>query len=287
MSTATKNPTKKKADPKAKKHKPEWSKEELVEYANRMGDLEDSIRKHDAEIEDLRQDLKSEKELRAGKVQELRRLAFEKKHPEAHPLFKASANGQHKGNGQPAVAGPTEEDKEWRGVAIREAMPKLPKKVYEGMDAKNLKTMGELCDWRNKDGGANWITDLPGVGKAAADKIDDAIEAFFDQRRKRDSALATAAEMKKDGGAGQPDILIADIITAAAGPEKLRWLELFAKAGISTVAKLEAKAVKDRMTLLDAARSLGFNVLEADMIQDAVRKANREQEKATAGKNGK
>lgn len=118
-----------------------------------------------------------------GNVDELTRKLWqtiaEIKNPP--PLYNTEALPS--GNGK-APAPEMKEDESWRNVPIKQAMPGLGKRIYDGFEAKKLATMGEFCDWRNKDGGANWVTDLPGVGKGGADKIDDAMEAFLTQWRK-------------------------------------------------------------------------------------------------------
>lgn len=100
----------------------------------------------------------------------MRRLVFEMNHPEATPLF----NGQAKAD--PAIANPANET--WRTVPVREGLHGLGKKVYEGIEKLGIETVGALMDWKNAKP-ERWWTDIEGVGKAACDKLDDAIEKFM------------------------------------------------------------------------------------------------------------
>ena len=169
--------TKEKKPRKAKK--PEWTLEELDTFTKRIGGLEDAIRKHDKTIEEKRQDLKSAKELRAGCVSEMRRLAFEKNHPEAHPLFngKPSANGN--GKHEP-------EDESWKLVKLEElTSPAIPKALLQKLHDANLYTLGELATWTAQDGGRKRISDINGIGPAMAEKIELATTGFWEKRAKQ------------------------------------------------------------------------------------------------------
>jgi hypothetical protein len=296
MATATKKPKVKKE--KKPKPDPAIPLDVLQEYLDREGQLEDEVREHEGRIEELRQEFKSEKELKAGKLSELRRLIWERNHPEAAPmLFHAtpmsnghanSQNGQPqapavKGNGQPTVAGPVEGDESWRAVPLREALPKLGKKVYDGFDAKNLKTLGEFCDWRNKDGGSNWVTDLPGVGKAAADKIDDAVEVFFGEWRKKATPAAlnkandqAKGESTQNGKATMERVAATNALLLAELPlikERGPILGGLHLAGLRTIGDVFALADQEKASIIDALRTKNLPIDHAGIVDEAIKTA--------------
>lgn len=137
----------------------------------------------------LKEETKEAKENYDAKVNRLRSLAKQTASP--GPLF-GSANGKPastSANGKP------DEDDAWKDTPISDLCrfmkhgkklitPALVKKLE---DAK-LDTLGKLCDHIAKD---KWVTDVDGIGKAAADKIDDAIEMFLEERKaKLTAALA-------------------------------------------------------------------------------------------------
>lgn len=96
----------------------------------------------------------------------------------------------------PAPPRPREE---WESTPIREALTGLGKKVYEGMEKAGLDTIGKLFEWKNDPAYSQgrWWTSIDGVGNAACDKIDDAIEAFTAALNKK-KAKAAAKNVGKE-----------------------------------------------------------------------------------------
>jgi len=70
-------------------------------------------------------------------------------------------------------AGPPNDDETWRAVHISKLG--LPNALVAKVEAKNLITLGDLELFRSK----NELTDIPGVGKAKAEKIEKALEDFY------------------------------------------------------------------------------------------------------------
>lgn len=220
----------------------------------------------EADLDDAREMVK----LKQGNVDELNRkmhgVIDEIEHPEKYPLYQAKSLPN--GNGKPA--GEVKEDDTWRAVPIREAMPNLGKKVYDGMDGAKLETMGQYCDWRNKNQGANWVTDLPGVGKAAADKIDDALEAFLAKWRKEHPAKPVAPFDPLEVARAVKLVDVAFPKGSKANPVAYtEFLKLNTVGGVLDAAK------KAQQSILDFLRGpqVGFTLIEADMAQDAMKKA--------------
>lgn len=66
----------------------------------------------------------------------------------------------------------------WRARAITEALD-LPAGTVKALTRKGVVTLGDLTDTLNA--GTQWWRNVPGVGKAAAEKVADAYEAFWAQ----------------------------------------------------------------------------------------------------------
>jgi hypothetical protein len=79
-------------------------------------------------------------------------------------------------------AEPTQEDA-WREVPLHEALGGLSIKIFDALKQANLTTVGQLADWINADGGRNRLTDLAGIGKAKGEKIEEAMEKFWERRK--------------------------------------------------------------------------------------------------------
>ena len=160
--------------------KPKLSAGEQMEFESRVRSLSDEIKERAGAYEQKRAAAKSAKEMLAGSRSELERLTWEFTHPEAMPLFRDHPNGK---TTEPAVLTPLT-DRAWREIVIRDALKGLGKKVYDGMERLQLDTVGKVIDWKNAKPD-RWWTDVEGVGKAACDKIDDAIAAFFAEQTKQ------------------------------------------------------------------------------------------------------
>lgn len=278
--TATKKPAKK--APKKAKEKPQWSKEELQTYVDKIGSIEDEIRNQDHDIEETRQELKSLKERRAGNLSELRRLVWEKKHPEAHPLFngKPSSNGNGKPHTPPMQE--VKDDDSWKAVKLEEALQGLSPSILTKLHDANLHTMGELQAWTAADGGRHRISDIKGVGAAAAEKIEEASTAFWARRNKE---LAEKAKADSGAAATQPDAAAVQLSPEACKVEieSLTWGDLpnleawkgftFAHKTVGDVFRFATKA---NQSMLDYLRSCGFTLVEADMVWDALKKAAKD-----------
>lgn len=77
-----------------------------------------------------------------------------------------------------AAAGPQEEDQSWREQRLLEDIglaPNLCTLLADNPD-KTIKTLGHLVDWQSK---GNDLTDIPKVGPAKVDKINEALDKFW------------------------------------------------------------------------------------------------------------
>lgn len=243
----------------------------VLESWPRMKRLEDEYNIAAGELVRAEMNLENARDavkVKQGNVDELNaklhKVMDEILHPGKYPLFQAKALP----NGKPA--GEVKEDDTWRAVPIRDAMPGLGKKVYDGMDNMKLATMGQYCDWRNKNAGANWVTDIPGVGKAAADKIDDALEAFLTKWRKEHPPKPAATFDPLEAARA---VKLVDVAfpkdSKADSAAYTNFLKLNTVGGVLDAAK------KAQQSILDFLRGpqVGFTLIEADMAQDAMRKA--------------
>lgn len=87
--------------------------------------------------------------------------------------------GQNGSGGPSKPPATSAEDSSWRSVKLEE-LPGLTDHLVANLHAAEIDTMGELCDYKALDKPAK----IHGVGKAAWDKIDDAVEKFFENRKK-------------------------------------------------------------------------------------------------------
>jgi hypothetical protein len=65
-------------------------------------------------------------------------------------------------------------DESWRDEPL--SALDLPAKTVESIEKAEVRTIGQLADWTNS---GKLLTDLPGVGEAKAQKIHDALDAFW------------------------------------------------------------------------------------------------------------
>lgn len=273
--TATKKPKKKAKAPKPKPN--EIPIDELRQSLDKEGQLEDQARAHEAKIEELRQALKGEKEIRAGKLAELRRMVWERTHPEAMPLFNAkpSANGaaEHKPAVEAKAIDPTDES--WKLVKLDELTdPPIPKATLQKLHDAQLYTLGELTNWTAQDGGRKRITDINGIGPGAAEKIENATTAFWERRSKTVAVVNDVAEATKiDDGAA-----VVDPLDAARGVE-LRELDVVL-VGHKTLGDILDRARAKEESPLDYLRSLGLNLAEADILLDKAKAAVKKPDEA-------
>lgn len=93
------------------------------------------------------------------------------------PLFDKGPDGSAEADAPPTEPAP---DPAWRSVPLLELgryglAPKLREKLAEA----GISTVGTLADWTN---GGQLLTDIPGVGAAAAGKIEDVLAEFWEAR---------------------------------------------------------------------------------------------------------
>lgn len=100
-----------------------------------------------------------------SKFEEFRNLMNE--HNTPTPLFDA------------ATGGPVDD---WRIVPLTEALAGLPENILGRLKEMELETVGQFADWTNADGGKNKLIDIPGIGQAKAEKIENALADFWAKR---------------------------------------------------------------------------------------------------------
>ena len=70
----------------------------------------------------------------------------------------------------------------WRREWLGDALVGVPKGIIEKLQAANIRTLGELAEWTAADAGRRRLADIPGIGEAAAEKIEAACEAYWERR---------------------------------------------------------------------------------------------------------
>lgn len=285
--------TKPKKARKAKAKAPAIPLEELTEALEREGKLEDEIRRHEAKIEELRQSFKGEKELKAGKLAELRQLIWERNHPEAHPLYSAKPSANGKAHAETPASAPAQpaEDDSWRNVKLEDLTdPPIPKSILQKLNDAQLYTLGELTNWTAADGGRKRITDIPGVGTQAAEKIEAATTAFWERRSKAMAVVAKVAggtdpavepkpgevidaefQVVADPLEAARDVLLKDL---APIKERSPLMGRLHMQSIKTVGDLLDRAKGANVSPLDYLRGYDLNPAEADMVLDAAKAAS-------------
>ena len=149
--------------------------------------------------------------------------------PETLPLFDRATTVP---GAAEAVASPPEQPAdEWRCVAI-EGNLELPKGLIGKLEVADIVTLGELVDAQGgQDGRHKGLRDIKGVGKAAVDKIEDAIEAYF-----RDNPQRPAVESEPAGNPDWEDLDLAALV-AAGLPQDIA--DHLTAAGLLTVGAIE------------------------------------------------
>ena len=130
----------------------------LVDQETTTGELFREWKEHQATAAEVKKDYD-------GAVWELRRLI--RAQTEDLPLFVPLFDGL----GEKAEGA---EDDSWREVEL--ASLDLSAKVLENLDAARLTTIGELADYSSNGGR---LTQVAGIGPAAAEKIENALEGFW------------------------------------------------------------------------------------------------------------
>src|SRR5690606_34062949 len=96
------------------------------------------------------------------------------------PLFdharRRLPGGQEHDQEQPDLPGiPADQ---WRYVGINTALPTLPEGVLRRLHEHGLHTVGDVADFTSK----HPLTDVPGVGLAKAQAIEDAFERYWQEQ---------------------------------------------------------------------------------------------------------
>jgi hypothetical protein len=148
---------------------------------DRAASLEEAIRNKEAEVQGLQEDLKTAKKELEALESQLKGTIHDAKNPQETPLYPSASTSQ---NGDGKATPQSAEDNSWQAVPLSEALPDLTKGLLQKLTENNLTTMGELAAWTAADQGKHQITDIPGVGPAAATKIEEACTAFWEQRKR-------------------------------------------------------------------------------------------------------
>ena len=75
-------------------------------------------------------------------------------------------------------------DESWMAVTLEDAIgEEVGEALVAKLRAENLDTLGDLTEWLSADGGKNKLTDIAGLGPQKADKIEAALEKFWEKRK--------------------------------------------------------------------------------------------------------
>ena len=134
----------------------------------KISELESACEKAESEFLAANEEAKWKKKAFEARVSELRKAIRQATEP--LPLY--DQNGQPSANG---VAKPAD-DESWRSVEVTDLV--LPRSVYSHLYAAELRTIGQIADW-TKD---KRLIDIPGIGQATGEKIEAALDQFWQKR---------------------------------------------------------------------------------------------------------
>lgn len=133
------------------------------------------VKRAEVDVAERASDLKAAKGELAGAEKKLRSLI-----ENDEPLFQAAAQ-----NGKVAT---TESDQRyrdcddaWRPVKLAD-LPGLTVGDVTNLGCVDVNTLGELADWTAQ--GHNRLDQIKGIGEAAANRIEDAVAAYWGRRKK-------------------------------------------------------------------------------------------------------
>lgn len=90
---------------------------------------------------------------------------------------------------RPLLAAMEGTDVDWRAIAVSEL--EIPNGTMVKLHEAKITTMGELADWTAE---GNLLTDIPGIGGAKAEQLEEATMAFW----QRNPALADSRDAADD-----------------------------------------------------------------------------------------
>lgn len=93
----------------------------------------------------------------------------------------------------------------WRNVPLVEALHGLSMSLYQKLSDAELKTMGELSNYTNADGGRHRLIDIAGIGEKAAEKIEAAQEEFWRRWNAEHPPTGRQSESAPAGEAADPE----------------------------------------------------------------------------------
>jgi len=149
---------------------------DLKAWRKKLQAKSDDVKGNRAEVDRIKGELKEAKQLLDASLTELERLVDADPEKNPLPLFdppKAAAETK------PRAVGTSDA---WRETSIDDL--DLAETAKEKLRSAGIDTVGALADWvaPNKAGFCRRLTDLDGVGAATADKIDEALVAFWATR---------------------------------------------------------------------------------------------------------
>ncbi len=81
-------------------------------------------------------------------------------------------------------------DESWKAVSIDELQ--LPGKLPQYLREAGIENVGHLAEYT---GSGKWLTDIPHVGKAKAEEIENAMTAFWEKRRASAHSMVESSEL--------------------------------------------------------------------------------------------
>jgi hypothetical protein len=144
--------------------------QEYVEYNTRLTKQREEIRRCENRADLCRREHKTAKEELDSANAELCRIIDDFNCE--MPLFD---NVNQTQPGEPTDASASEDDETWLMTPLTKTT--LSNATLKKLADSEIKTMGDLADWTNA---GKLLTDIPGIGEKAADKIDVATGKFWE-----------------------------------------------------------------------------------------------------------
>lgn len=175
---------------KPKKEKPP----KLTPFEREVADMERDCSELDKKIAEAKDHIKTLKEDKAGLVHKIRRTIRGLTEP--CPLFDKKPSSE--ANGKPETKPASGKPDDWRSTSI--AALGIAAKTVDALATADITTVGKLADFTAKastDGLSDWWNRIKGIGKAAAEKVEKAMEKFWQEHPRIDQLCAGDVD---DGG---------------------------------------------------------------------------------------
>lgn len=148
------------------------------------------VRHKQAKVEECKEKLKAAKADEELAVQKLMEAIDQAKQADSPTLFdrpaettESAESFEQTGTKESTDSGECPPDESWRALPLSEVLVGIPDSNLEKLADAKLDTLGQLSDWLKDE--RNRLTDLPGIGQAKAEKIENKLMEFWERWNQR------------------------------------------------------------------------------------------------------